>query len=74
MFYNMFFITFALAFGKQPSRALVGKSKEMLKNGNQTKIFLKKILAIQKMVVPLQSFRLAKMREQESARTLKDLQ
>ena len=37
MFYNIFLTTFALAFGKQPSRALDGKSKEMLKNGNQTK-------------------------------------
>ena len=42
MFYNIFLTTFALAFGKQPSRALDGKSKEMLKNGNQTKNFLKK--------------------------------
>ena len=41
MFYNMFFTTFALAFGKQPSRALDGKSKEMLKMATKQKIFSK---------------------------------
>ena len=41
MFYNIFLTTFALAFGKQPSRALDGRSKEMLKNGSQTKFFSK---------------------------------
>ena len=41
MFYNIFLTTFALAFGKQPSRALDVKSKEMLKNGDQTKFFSK---------------------------------
>ncbi|MBR1964096.1 MAG: hypothetical protein IKA19_05335 [Muribaculaceae bacterium] len=61
MFYNMFFTTFALAFGKQPSRALDGESKEMLKMATKQN-FSQKILAIQKMVVPLQSFRLAKNR------------
>ena len=48
MFYNIFLTTFALAFGKQPSRALDGKSKEMLKNGNQTKNFLKKFWQFKK--------------------------
>ena len=48
MFYNIFLTTFALAFGKQPSRALDVKSKEMLKNGNQTKNFLKKFWQFKK--------------------------
>ena len=48
MFYNIFLTTFALAFGKQPSRALDGEKQRNAEKWQPDKIFLKKFWQFKK--------------------------